>query len=263
MKRAVGIIRVSSLSQKTNTSLDFQKEQIVLYSKMNGLTLVDVISDVCSGGLPTREGIEKVKKMVLDGKVEVVLTSKADRIFRSMLGFSKFFSFLKEYDIELVSCSEGLSNKNKTGELVFNLMMSVGSYEKNMIRERVVSGKVSKVKSGTRAFGGRLPFGYTNSKEDGSIILEPTESKVVSYIFKKSNQLSKNKKLTPYKRTQRLLKLLKIRGFKYRDGKDFKSYHLKVFLNNEFYFGKMTYGDLVVSHNHPKIISKRLFNQLH
>ena len=261
MKKGFGLIRVSSLTQQDNTSLGFQTEQISNYTKLHNIDLVDVISDTCSGGFETRDGIEKIKSLILEGKVDVVLIMKVDRCFRSMLGFAKFYKFLEEHKVELVSVSEGLSSFNETNSMIFGIMVSVGSYEKNMIKNRVMSGKVSKVKQGSRSIGGRLPFGYTTD-QDGDIILHPTESKIVKYIFTKSNSLLKNKKLTPYKRTRRLLKLLKDRGFTYTAGKEFQPYHLKTFLSNEFYFGEMKYGDMVVSHQHPKIISKRLFNQV-
>jgi len=262
MKKGYGIVRVSSLTQQDNTSLGFQTEQISNYTKLNNINLVEIISDTASGGLETRDGIEKVKSLILEGKVDSVLIMKVDRCFRSMLGFARFYKFLQEHKVELISVSEGLSSFNETNSMIFGIMVSVGSYEKSMIRNRVMSGKVSKVKSGSRSMGGKLPFGYTNDV-DGKIVLESTESKIVKYIFTKSNKLLKNKKLTPYKRTQRLLKLLKDRGFTYTNGKDFKPYHLKTFLNNEFYFGGMKYGEMIVSHQHPKIISKRLFNQIH
>ena len=102
--------------------------------------------------------------------------------------------------------------------MIFGIMVSVGSYEKNMIKNRVMSGKVSKVKQGSRSMGVVSHLVIPPIKND-EIVLHPTESKIVKYIFTKSNSLLKNKKLTPYKRTQRLLKLLKGRGFTYTDGK--------------------------------------------
>ena len=203
MKKGYGLVRVSSLTQQDNTSLGFQTEQITNYTNLHNIQLADVISDTCSGGFETRDGIEKIKSLILEGKVDVVLIMKVDRCFRSMLGFAKFYKFLEEHKVELISVSEGLSSFNETNSMIFGIMVSVGSYEKNMIKNRVMSGKVSKVKQGSRSMGGRLPFGYTTD-QDGGIVLHPTESKIVKYIFTKSNSLLKNKKLTPYKRTQRL-----------------------------------------------------------
>ena len=261
MKRAYGLCRVSTINQEHNTSIEHQKEKISQYSNLNNFNLVDVITDVCSGGLETRDGIEEIKSLIDDGKVDVVLIWNTSRAFRSMIAFSKFYEYLKKNDVELISVSEGIRSSRKEGEMMFGIMCSVAGYEKDIIVERMMSGKIMKAKNGERSFGGRLPYGYTKS-ENGDIVLDETESEIVEYIFRKRNLLTKMKHLTPKKRTKRLLKLLKNRGFKYRDGNDFKAYHLRVLLNNEFYIGKMKYGAVENTHNYPTIISKRLFNQV-
>ena len=261
MKRAFGLCRVSTINQEHNTSIEHQREKISQYSNLNNFNLVDVITDVCSGAYETRNGIEEIKSLIDDGKVDVVLIWNTSRAFRSMIAFSKFYEYLKNNSVELISVSEGIRSSRKEGEMMFGIMCSVAGYEKDLIVERMMSGKIQRAKMGKRSFGGNLPFGYT-TESGGEIVLEPTESKIVEYIFRKSNKLSKNKNLTPIKRTKRLLKLLKSRDFKYRDGKDFQPYHLRVMLNNEFYFGELNYGDVKTLHNYPTIISKRLFNQI-
>ena len=58
-----------------------------------------------------------------------------------------------------------------------------------------------------------------------------------------------------------LLKLLNERGFKFR-GKRFKGWNIRDILNNEFYIGIMKYGDITSESKYPKLVSKRLFNQV-
>ena len=259
-----GLVRVSTKLQSEEnggTGIQFQSEKLSQYATLNDLTLIKTITDICSGGLETRDGIEELKSHIENGDVDVVLVWNVSRAFRSMIHFTKFYEYLKKNKIELISVSEGIRSSRKEGEMMFGIMCSVASYEKDLITERMMSGKIQKAKMGERSFGGNLPFGYTTDS-DGEIVLVPTESKIVEYIFRKSNKLSKNKNLTPIKRTKRLLKLLNNRGFKYRDGKDFQPYHLRVMLNNEFYFGELNYGSIKTQHNYPTIISKRLFNQI-
>ena len=59
--------------------------------------------------------------------------------------------------------------------------------------------------------------------------------------------------------TRRLLKLLKKKGYTYRD-KEIRHYHLRQILSNQFYIGKMTFGQLENQHTYETIVSKRLFN---
>ena len=116
--------------------------------------------------------------------------------------------------------------------MLFGIMCSIAGYEKDLITERMMSGKITKVKNGERKFGARLPFGYKKNYE-GEIVLDHKNSEVVKYIFKKMNLLKKMKHLTPYKRTHRLLKLLHYRGFNFY-GKSFKGWNIRDILNQKF-----------------------------
>lgn len=72
------------------------------------------------------------------------------------------------------------------------------------------------------------------------------------------NQLMKEN-ITKTKRTQKLLKSLKRKGYKYY-GKDFTHQNVKLILSNPFYYGELNYGSIQSTHIHPTIVSKRLYN---
>ena len=67
--------------------------------------------------------------------------------------------------------------------------------------------------------------------------------------------------LTKTKRTQKLLKSLKRKGYMFND-KYFTHQNVKSILNNKFYIGEMSYGDIKSNHNYDTLISKRLFNNV-
>ena len=123
-----------------------------------------------------------------------------------------------------------------------------------------MSGRTTKVMNNERGFGGRVPFGYTRNN-DGELVVDNESANIVKYIFKKYNQLLKNPKFNKNTRTRRLIKLLNERGFKFR-GKRFKGWNIRDILNNEFYIGIMKYGDITSESKYPKLVSKRLFNQV-
>ena len=259
-KKCVSLIRVSTeLQTESNggTSLPIQREKLTDYAKMNSYDLIGTYEDVYSGGYESRMGIEKVKDLVKNGQVDVVLVYKCDRLFRSMLAFSKFYELLKKYDVELVSVSEGLSSKNETASLVFNLMMSVAQYEKSTIVNRLSSGRHYKAKNGIRGFGGVVPFGYKRTTK-GEVVVDTDNSRAVQYIYKKVNQL-KSSKMTKTKKTQHILKLLKQKGYKF-NGQDFDCYKLRRILSNPFYIGVLNYGSTSSLGSHQAIVSKRLYN---
>jgi site-specific DNA recombinase len=259
--KSVGLVRVSSHTQDDlhgGTGLQFQQEKIKQYSKLHDIDLLDILSDVCSGSFDTRDGIDEVKRMVENGEIERVLIWNTSRCFRSMLNFSRFYEFLKKYNVELVSVSEGISSFSKHGSMVFGIMCSISEYEREIIKERMMSGKLTKLKNGERKFGGRMVYGYEN--KNGEIVVNQNESKIVKFIFSKMNKLMKQN-LTKTKRTQKLLKSLRRKGYLFK-GKDFSNQNIKSILNNKFYIGEMIYGDIKTNHVYDTIVSKRLFNKV-
>ena len=259
MKKTFGIVRISSVTQNEangGTGVEFQTKKLKQYAELNDFIIGDIFVDEISGAVAERDGITNLTKLISEGKVERVLIWNTSRAFRSMIHFAKFYEMLKNNDVELVSVSEGIKSTNKTGEMMFGIMCSIAGYEKELINERMRSGKITKFKKGERAFGGKLPFGY--KKVGGNIELDEVDGKVVKYIYKTINRFNK-KGYSATKRTKRMLKLLKDNGYKYY-GSDFKAYHLKTILGNEFYIGELNYGMESTSHIYPTAISKRLFN---
>lgn len=261
--KTIALVRISTSLQTEEmggTGVQYQTEKLSQYATLNDLTLIKTITDVCSGGLETRDGVEELKSLIELGEVDIVLVWNVSRAFRSMIHFTKFYEFLKQNNVELISVSEGIRSSRKEGEMMFGIMCSIAGYEKEIIRERMMSGRITKVKNGVRGFGSKIPFGYLKN-EDGDIVIDEASSKVVKYIFKKMNSLMKRPNLSKSKRTRTLIKLLKDRGFKYHN-KDFTRWNIRDILNNKFYTGIMKYGEIKIAHNYERLISKRLFNQV-
>lgn len=256
-RKSVGLVRVSTHLQSEGSGLQFQTEKILQYGELHDLQIVKVVSDVCSGSYETRDGVEEVKSLIEDGKVEKVIIWNTSRCFRSMLHFSRFYDYLKKNNIELLSVSEGLSSFSKHGSMVFGIMSSISEYEREIIKERMISGKMTKVRNGERKIGGKLCFGY--SVKEGTVTTDEN-SRIVKFIFKKMNELMKQN-ISKTKRTQKLLKSLQRKGYDYY-GKKFTNQTVKTILKNSFYFGELQYGDIQTTHIHNTIVSKRLFNKV-
>ena len=262
MNRAVTLTRVSTILQSEEnggTGIQFQTNKLEQYCKLNDLDHIKSITDIASGGLETREGIEELKTMIRSNMVDVVLVWNVSRAFRSMIHFVKFYEFLNKNNVELISVSEGIRSSSSTGKMMFGVLCSIAEMEKDLIKQRLTSGRHTKVKSGVRGFGGKAPFGYKKD-ERGDLCLDDRGSEIVRYIFKKMNSMLKRPKLSKRQRTSKLLKLLKTRGYKINNH-DFTRMNIRRILNNRFYIGEMTYGDIKSNHNYEPIISKRLFNQ--
>ena len=114
--RAFGLVRVSTQLQTEEhggTGIQFQSEKLTQYANLNDFNLVKTISDVASGGLETRQGIEELKSHIENNEVDIVLIWNVSRAFRSMIYFAEFYKYLKEYKVELISVSEGIRSSRK------------------------------------------------------------------------------------------------------------------------------------------------------
>jgi site-specific DNA recombinase len=259
IKKTYGLVRISSHSQNEKnggTGVEFQTKKLNQYAELNDYEIGEIFVDEVSGAIADRDGITELKELIKKGLVKRVLIWNTSRLFRSMVLFAQFYEMLNKNNVELISVSEGIKSSEKTGEMLFSIMVGISAFEKKVIAERMMSGKITKLNSGVRAIGGRLPFGY--KKKDDEIVLDEIDGKIVSFIYKTINEYNK-RDYTSTKRTQKMLKLLKKKGYRYK-GKEFKNYHLKSILGNEFYVGELHYGLNAVKHLHPTIISKRLFN---
>jgi len=261
-KNVIGLIRVSTnLQSEENggTSLEFQKNKLEQYAVLNDLKLTKVICDIASGGLEDREGVLELENDIKNGEVDSVLVYNVSRCFRSMILFGKFYEFLKKYNVELISTSEGIKSSNSSGEMIFGIMSSIAGYEKSIINERLHNGRLMKAQKGIRGFGSKVPYGYKRNSK-GEDELNSEEAPIVKYIFKKINQLKKSK-MTPICRTRHLIKLLKQKGYKI-NGHFITRWNIRDMVSNAFYCGDLNYGELSTKGSHTSIISKRLFNSV-
>jgi len=64
-KKTIGLVRVSTVIQSEGSGLQFQTEKILQYGLLRDIKVDKIITDVCSGSLESRDGIEALKMMRL------------------------------------------------------------------------------------------------------------------------------------------------------------------------------------------------------
>ena len=255
MSDSIGLIRVSSVSQSDNTSLDNQRLSIKKFCQDNGISLSSILEEVYTGTTLNRDALLHLKRKVERYAVSTVIVYKIDRLMRSFSEGVVFIKFLLDNNVKIISTQEQIDTTTISGRFFINILLSMAEMERNTIIHRLSTGKLNTFSSGNRCCG-KIPFGYKKDSDKG-ITVDATQQQIVKYIFRKWNAYSH---LSKRKRTRRLLNTLHRRGYHYRDDQPFKPYHLRQIIRNRFYIGEMTYGDLIQSHNYDRLISKRLWN---
>ncbi len=180
----VGYVRISSLDQLSNTSIANQKQKIEAYANAKGYTLKGVFEDTCSGATTKRDGLEKLRSRLEDGDINLVIVLKVDRIARSTIDGLTLIKEWHSKNISFISINENIETTTAIGESFLSLLLVFATLERQIIKERLVSGKNHKLQSGARVNGNLLGYRWLN----GEFVVNEDEAKLVETAFKMASK---------------------------------------------------------------------------
>lgn len=186
MNRAIAYIRVSSAQQvEEGVSLDAQKAAVMAYAASKGLTLVDVVADAgVSAGtrLNEREGGRRLVEMIRTKRVDVVLATRLDRIFRNAADCLMTADEWSKKKVSLILLDCGgmeMDTSNPISKMVLTFMAGIAEHEKSLISARTKAALAHK-----RALGLRTtthpPFGFCF--QDGLVVEHEQEQQTLAQI---------------------------------------------------------------------------------
>jgi len=178
MIRLIGYVRVSSESQKENTSLGVQEEKIRAYCLAMGYQLVNVFKDVQSGKNSHRTGLTQAIEAL--GEADGLIVAKLDRLGRNALDLLKIHrEVLYPLGKELISLDINIDTATPTGRLLLTMLGAIGEMEREQINERTQSGRNSKRARGGY-IGGAPKFGL--KALDRELLEDESELAVIEVI---------------------------------------------------------------------------------
>ena len=142
-KRVVIYGRVSTADQ----SHESQLREVGEYCARRWADLAEVITitDTASGAKTSREGLDRLMKLVRRGKVDVIVCYKLDRLGRSLPHLAQIISELDQHNISLVATSQGIDTNQDSpaGRLQMHVLIAVAEFERSLIVERVRAGQAA------------------------------------------------------------------------------------------------------------------------
>jgi site-specific DNA recombinase len=252
MKKLCGIYtRVSTNNQaeKEFSSCEAQEEKIKSYiASQEGWTVYKVYSDAGFTGANTdRPALQQMLQDLKDGKINMIVIYKIDRLTRSPKDFYQLMEYLEETNTDFISITERFDTSTPTGRLLRNIMLTFAQFERELSSERTRDKMLERARKGM-CNGGNTPHGYDRKKK--KLIIEKKEEKEVELIFE------------TYVETQSLNRTydtLKEKGIMNREGKVFTKAHLFYMLRNVLYIGKIKHKGEVYEGLHKAIISEDMF----
>ena len=181
MKKVIGYVRVSSEIQKRkNNSIPLQKKKIKEYCSLNDFDLIDVYEDdgVSGMSIDKRNGFKSMVEFMKENKIDGIVVWSLSRLGRKMKDVVEFMDFLKSNNIGFFSIKENLSNDDKIGSLIMNILSSINEFEVEVIRERIKDVKRNKKEN--REVYGRMMYGYDNI--NGKMIENKEEKRIIRRV---------------------------------------------------------------------------------
>lgn len=127
-----------------------QVDETRAFAKARGWKIVAEESDKASGAKEDRAGLTRVLKLARARKCDVIVVQALDRFARSIKHFVLTIAELEALGVAFVSTSQGFDLTTPMGRFAVTMMAAVAELERNMIRERILSGLAKARRDGKR-----------------------------------------------------------------------------------------------------------------
>mgnify|MGYP003996636513 CR=1 FL=1 len=138
-KRVCLYARVSTTCQ----SVDRQLEELTSVAQRNDWKIVDTYIDLGISGSKGRDQRPELNRMMNDSikkKFDVVMCWSIDRLGRSLQNCLEILNDLNAKNIDLYFDQQSIDTTTPTGKLMFSMIGAFAEFEREIIRERIMSG---------------------------------------------------------------------------------------------------------------------------
>jgi site-specific DNA recombinase len=243
-------------------SLDAQREACEAYTKSQaheGWRLVHTRYDDggLSGASLDRPALQGLLGDVHDGKIDVIVVYKVDRLTRSLADFAKLVELFDLHSVSFVSVTQSFNTTSSMGRLTLNVLLSFAQFEREVIGERV-RDKVAASKRKGLWVGGPIPLGYATVNK--KLVIVPEEAETVRTMFRLYLECGSVGALAEELARRNIVS--KVRTFtsgRVKGGGPYSVGALAHFLRNRFYIGEVVYRGETHAGEHASIIDRPTF----
>jgi site-specific DNA recombinase len=135
-----------------------------------------------SGGNLERPALQQLLTDIRDGKIDVVVVYKIDRLTRSLADFAKIVEIFDARDVSFVSVTQQFNTTTSMGRLTLNVLLSFAQFEREVTGERI-RDKIAASKRKGMWMGGVPPLGY--AAQGRKLVVIDEEAEKVRHIFRR------------------------------------------------------------------------------
>ncbi len=246
-------VRVSTEEQKEGYSLAAQERACREFAERRQWNVATVYADPGhSGKNDKRPGFQSLVAGVYAHQFKIVLIHKLDRFSRNLDNTLKYFRELNEHDVTLASVTEDFDYTTAMGRMFFRMMAVFAQWYLENLSAETIKGKRERAIEGLQ--NGRTPFGYT--KVPGTRI--PQWDSAAQRAFRQSVDMYLTGKYTD----REIAQYLNDNGFRTFHKRKWNKDAVRVMLQNEFYYGMVSYRNHLYPGQHTPMITKEEFDEM-
>lgn len=236
-------------------SLDAQREAceaFILSQRTEGMVRVDDRYDDggYSGGTLERPALKRLMADIAEGRVDVIVVYKIDRLSRSLMDFAKLVELFDAHGVTFVSVTQGFNTTTSMGRLTLNVLLSFAQFEREVTAERI-RDKIAASRKKGMWMGGAVPLGYR--AKERKLVIEKKEGALVRRIFEGFVEMGS---------TMKLARALRDEGALTRTGKPFDKGTLYKVLANPVYRGLAAHKGNLYPGEHEALIGEDVWQRV-
>jgi site-specific DNA recombinase len=243
---------VSGHEQEDNYSIPEQIERMKKYCEAKDWIVYKIYTDsVQSGADMDRPGLQSMIKDCEDGKIDMVLVYKLDRLSRSQ----KDTMFLIEdvfekNNVGFTSMTENFDTSTPHGKFIIGILAVFAQLERSKIQERTTLGKKARAAEGKWHGSKWVPIGY--NYENGLLQVNEYEKMQILEIADLFLQR------TP---VRTIATMMTDKGYKHKYG-EWEAKTIKRVLSNPVNLGLIKDGDTLHPGLHDAIIDEQVYDEI-
>lgn len=214
-----------------------------------------------SGGNTNRPALKRLLADVEDGRIDVVVVYKIDRLSRSLSDFAKIVDLFDEHGVTFVSVTQQFNTTTSMGRLTLNILLSFAQFEREVTGERI-RDKISASKAKGMWMGGTPPLGY--DVRDRKLVVNEPEAALVRDIFARYAETGSAAQLVRELQIEgHTTKVWVAQNGRRHEGKIIDQQCIFTMLRNRLYLGEITHKGQSFPGQHEPIVSTELWVAVH
>ncbi len=213
-----------------------------------------------SGATIDRPALQQLLADIQEGRVDIVVCYKVDRLTRSLADFAKIVEIFDAKGVSFVSVTQQFNTTTSMGRLTLNVLLSFAQFEREVTGERI-RDKIAASKKKGMWMGGVPPLGY--QCRDHKLIVIPSEAETVQHIFRRYASLGSVRLLQQdlHASGVRSKSWISAAGRRW-GGKPLARGALYLMLRNRIYRGEIVHKDQYYPGEHEPIIDEPLWEEV-